>query len=126
MIALDKETIKNMDFLSEAIIYLQSKGFVNIKADMTGYETPKSYAKMGSSLTITPDIVAELDGQKHIFEISLKSKKPKLLKSKWLFLEVLSNMKKFRFKILTTRGHYKFTQETLEAINLKGKKLIKI
>lgn len=126
MITLDKETDKNTEFLSEAISYLEDKGFENIKADVEGFESPKSYIKRGSEVTITPDIVAERDGEKHIFEISLKSKKPRLLKSKWLFLDVLSKMKKFRFKIVTTRGHYKFTNETLTSINLDDKKLIKI
>lgn len=125
MITLDKETDKNTDFLSETIAYLEDRGYENIKADIDGFETPKSYHKKGSEISITPDIVAERDGEKHIFEISLKSKKPRLLKSKWLFLDVLSKMKKYRFKIITTRGHYKFTDETLESINL-DKKMIKI
>lgn len=125
MITLDKTTDKNTDFVSETITYLEDRGFENIKADIDGFETPKSYHKRGSEITITPDIVAERDGEKHIFEISLKSKKPRLLKSKWMFLDVLSQMKKYRFKIVTTRGHYKFTTETLEDINL-DKKMIKI
>lgn len=125
MITLDKETDKSTDFLNQTIQYLEDRGYENIKADIEGFETPKSYTKKDGEVVITPDIVAERDGEKHIFEVSLKSKKPKLLKSKWLFLEVLSKMKEFRFKIVTTRGHYKFTDETLNSINL-DKKLIKI
>ena len=125
MITLDKTTDKNTDFLSETIAYLEDRGFENIKADMDGYESPKSYQKKGSEISITPDIIAERDGEKHIFEVSLKSKKPRLLKSKWLFLDALSEIKKWRFKIVTTRGHYKFTTETLDSINL-DKKMIKI
>lgn len=121
MITIDKSTEKNTDFLSQTIQYLENRGFENIKADMEGFETPKSYLKKGSEVTITPDIVAERDGERHIFEISLKSKKPRLLKSKWLFLDVLSKMKQYRFKIVTTRGHYKFTDETLSSINLDMK-----
>jgi hypothetical protein len=121
MITIDKSTEKNTDFLSQTIQYLEDKGFENIKADIEGFETPKSYLKKGSEVSITPDIVAERDGERHIFEISLKSKKPRLLKSKWLFLDVLSKMKQYRFKIVTTRGHYKFTDETLSSINLDMK-----
>jgi hypothetical protein len=121
MITIDKSTEKNTDFLSQTIQYLENRGFENIKADMEGFETPKSYLKKGSEISITPDIVAERDGERHIFEISLKSKKPRLLKSKWLFLDVLSKMKQYRFKIVTTRGHYKFTDETLSSINLDMK-----
>ena len=105
---------------------LENHGFENIKADYEGYESPKSYIKRGSDIAITPDIVAEKEGRKHIFDISLKSEKPKLLKSKWLFLNTLSNLKSHRFKLITKRGHYKFSQDMLDAINLSDKKLIKI
>lgn len=124
MIYTDKE--KYSDILSNSLAYLENIGFENIKADAEGYETPKSYHKRGSDINITPDIVAEKEGRKHYFELSLKSDQPKLLKSKWLFLNTLSTMKSHRFKIITTRGHYKFTNEMLDDINLNDKKLIKI
>lgn len=124
MIYTDKE--KYSDFLNDSLDYLKQKGFKNIKADIEGYETPKSYSKVGSDIVITPDIVAEKEGKKHIFDIGLKSSKPNLLKSKWLFLNTLSNLKSHQFKLITTRGHYKFTNEMLSNINLNDKKLIKI
>ena len=124
MIYTDKE--KYTEFLSDSVEYLKQRGFENIKADLDGYESPKSYAKMGSDISVTPDIVAEKEGRKHIFDISLKSTKPNLLKSKWLFLNTLSNLKSHRFRLITTRGHYKFTHEMLDAINLTNKNLIKI
>ncbi|WP_228850580.1 hypothetical protein [Aegicerativicinus sediminis] len=124
MIYTDKE--KYTEFLSDSVEYLKQRGFENIKADLDGYESPKSYAKKGSDISVTPDIVAEKEGRKHIFDISLKSTKPNLLKSKWLFLNTLSNLKSHRFRLITTRGHYKFTNEMLDAINLTNKNLIKI
>ncbi|CDF78186.1 conserved hypothetical protein [Formosa agariphila KMM 3901] len=124
MIYNDK--LKYSDFLNQSITYLQQHGFENIKADIEGYETPKSYLKKGSELNVTPDIVAEKEGRKHIFDIGLKSSKPNLLKSKWLFLNTLSNLKSYRFKLITTRGHFKFTNDMLEDINLNLKKTIKI
>ncbi|WP_242202279.1 hypothetical protein [Aestuariivivens insulae] len=124
MVYTDKE--KYSDILEHSIAYLENCGFENIKADMEGYETPKSYLKKGSNIAITPDIVATKEGRKHLFDVSLKSERPKLLKSKWLFLNTLSNLKSYRFKLITTRGHYKFTHEMLDAINLNDKNLIKI
>lgn len=124
MIYTDKE--KYSDFLTDSVDYLKQHGYENIKADVEGYESPKSYAKKGSDISVTPDIVAEKEGRKHIFDISLKSSKPKLLKSKWLFLNTLSTMRSQRFRLITTRGHYKFTNEMLDDINLNDKKLIKI
>jgi len=124
MIQADKD--KYSDVLEDSITYLENRGFENIKADMDGYETPKSFSKVGSDISITPDIVAIKEGRKHYFDISLKSEEPKLLKSKWLFLKTLSNLKSHRFKLITKRGHYKFTQDMLEDINLTSKSLIKI
>tara|TARA_R110002073_G_scaffold161723_4_gene317381 strand:+ start:3409 stop:3783 length:375 start_codon:yes stop_codon:yes gene_type:complete len=120
----DKE--QHLDFLKNSITYLQNLGYKNIKADMEGFETPKSYFKKGSNVSITPDIVAEKEGRKHIFDISLKTPRTNLLKSKWLFLDAFSILKSHSFKLITTRGHYKFTNEMLNDINLTDKKLIKL
>ena len=124
MITQDKD--KYAEELSHSISYLENLGYSNIKADMEGYESPKSYLKKGSDIEITPDIVAEKEGRKHIFDLSLKSQKPRLLKSKWLFLNTLSQIKSYRFRLITKRGHYKFTNETIDDINLDTVKLLKI
>lgn len=123
MVQIDK--LESTETIKESVSYLENKGFENIKADIEGYETPKSYRKKGSDVSITPDIVAERAGIRHYFEISLKSEKPNLLKSKWRFLDVLSRMRNERFKIITRRGHYKFTNDMLEDLNLE-KNLIKL
>jgi len=116
MTTLDKA--ENAKFIQESLSYLENLGYDNIQADIEGYETPKSYHKKGSDITITPDIVAEKAGRKHYFEISLKSEEPILLKSKWRFLDVLTRMKDHKFRIITRRGHYKFTQDMLDDLNL--------
>lgn len=116
MIEQDKQL--NTELLQKSIDYLERKGYENIKADMEGYESPKSFQKKGSDVSITPDIVAERAGKKHYFEVGIKSEEPELLKSKWKFLETFSTMKNRNFKIITHRGHYKFTNDTLAEINL--------
>lgn len=122
---VQSEREENQEILRESVAYLESKGFENIQADVEGYESPKSYLKKDSDVSITPDIVAERAGIKHYFEISLKSSKPRLLKSKWQFLDTLTRMRNQRFKIITRRGHYKFTDEMLKDLNLE-KNLIKL
>ncbi|WP_343486862.1 hypothetical protein [Allomuricauda sp. d1] len=124
MVKKDKE--ENTAFLEKSINHLEAIGFENIKADLDGYETPKSYVRKGSDSKITPDIVAVKNGRKYFFDISLKSEKPRLLKTKWLFLDTLSRMNSNRFRIITTRGHYRFTDTMLEDINLSNKEPIKI
>ncbi len=116
---------ENQEILLESLAYLEERGFENIKADAEGYESPKSYHKKDSDVVITPDIVAERAGVKHYFEISLKTAKPRLLKSKWQFLDTITRMRNQRFKIITRKGHYKFTDEILKDLNLE-KNLIKL
>ena len=112
------EKQENQAFLEESISYLLKSGYENIKADAEGYDMPKSYLKKGSDISIRPDIMAEKAGRNHYFELGLKSEESTLLKSKWRFLEVLTRMKDDRFKIITKRGHYKFTNDMLEDLNL--------
>lgn len=121
----NSEKDENQEILKESLAYLENRGFENIRAEMEGYETPKSYHKKDSDVVITPDIVAERAGVKHYFEISLKTATPRLLKSKWQFLDTITRMRNQRFKIITRRGHYKFTDEMLKDLNLE-KNLIKL
>jgi hypothetical protein len=116
MVKVDKK--ENEEVLLDTVQYLEKRGFENIQADVEGYDTPKSYNKVGSNISITPDLIAEREGVKHYFEVSLKSSEPNLLKSKWRFLDVLTRMKNHRFKIVTRRGHYKFTDDMLRDLNL--------
>lgn len=120
------EKADHKKFLEKSIQHLQARGFKDIKADLEGYDSPKSYTKKSTGNSVTPDITATKNGRKYYFDISLKSEKPKMLKSKWLFLDTLSRMKSNRFRIITTRGHYKFTDNMLADINLSNKTPIKI
>ncbi|MDO1501496.1 hypothetical protein Q2T40_15275 [Winogradskyella maritima] len=124
MIQQDKDNYKNE--LNDSITYLENLGYENIKADIDGFETPKSYLKKGSNIAVTPDIVAEKEGRKYLFDLSLKTVKPRLLKSKWLFLNTLSQLKSYRFRLITKRGHYKFSNDITDAINLDTVKIIKL
>ena len=123
MIQADRE--ENKEIIKESVIYLEKRGFEQIRANVDGYEAPKSYLKKDSDVVITPDIVASRAGIKHYFEISLKTEKLRLLKSKWQFLDTITRMRNQRFKIITRRGHYKFTDELLKELNLE-KNLIKL
>lgn len=116
------EKAQHEDFLKKSVDYLENTGFENIKADINGFESPKSYSRKNGDVALTPDIVATKNGSKYYFDISLKSERKKLLKTKWVFLDTLSRMKSDKFKIITTRGHYKFTDMLLDELNLSNKK----
>ena len=124
MIKVEKE--QNLDLLQQSVKHLEARGFNNIKVDMEGFDTPKSYIVKRTGKPVTPDITATKNGLKYLFDISLKSEKPTLLKSKWLLLDTLSRMQSNRFRIITFRGHYKFTDTLLEELNLGSKEPIKI
>ncbi|MDG1571518.1 hypothetical protein OZ410_04270 [Robiginitalea sp. M366] len=124
MIKPQKE--EHQELLEKSIEHLEARGFQNIKADMDGYETPKSFIKQSTGNSVTPDITAIKNGRKYLFDLSLKSDAPTLLKSKWLLLDTLSRMKSNRFRIITFRGHYKFTHTLLQELNLNNKQPIKI
>lgn len=119
------EKKENEAFIQESVNYLQNLGFENIKADIEGFESPKSYVKKDGDIKITPDITATRRTRKYYFEIGLKSEKQRLLKTKWRFLDVLSRMNDHRFRIITKKGHYKFTNDMLNDLNL-NKTLIKL
>ncbi len=110
---------ESKEFIKESVAYLENLGFENIKAQVEGYETPKSFPKIDSDVVIIPDIVAERAGVKHYFEISLKSEETNFLKSKWQFLDTLTKMRNQRFRIITLRGHNKFTDELLKELNIE-------
>lgn len=123
MIAQDKEIYE--DILKQSINHLEFLGYENIKADLEGYEQPKAFVKKENNMVITPDITAYKRTKKYFFELGIISEKPKLLKTKWRLLDVVTRMKDQRFKIITTKGHYSFTNKILNELNL-DKTLIKI
>ena len=116
---------ENKAFLKQSVEYLNKLGFEDIKTEIEGYDSPKSYHKKGTDIVVTPDITCTKHSKKYYFEIGLKSEKPKLLKSKWRFLDVLSRMGGNYFKIITKKGHYKFTMDMLVELNM-DKRLIKL
>lgn len=124
MVKADKK--EHSDFIEKSVHHLEARGFDTIRVDLDGYEKPKSFLRKKNGTTVTPDIVANKDGKRYFFEISLKTDEPQLLKTKWVFLDALSRMKSDAFRIITTKGHYKFTDNLLEDINLTNKTPIKI
>ncbi len=113
-------------FIEKSVHHLEARGFEKIRVDLDGYEKPKSFLRKKNGTKVTPDIVANKDGKRYFFEISLKTDKPQLLKTKWVFLDALSRMRSDAFRIITTKGHYKFTDTLLEDINLSNKNPIRI
>ena len=66
MIATEREN--NRTILEKSIDYLKAKGFTDIKADMPGYESPKSFIRKSNGLNVSPDISANKNGKKYYFD----------------------------------------------------------
>ena len=116
-----QDKAQNEKVIQSTIEYLESKGYENIKADIDGYESPKSFIMKSKDIELTPDIVAETNGQKHYIEVGVKTEKKRLLKTKWKFLKTLSEIKGRHFKIISHKGHYGFTDRLLSEMELSTK-----
>lgn len=123
---IGEEKKENEAFLKKSVEYLEGRGFDNIKVDLSGHDRPKKFRAKSSDLEVAADISATKNGKKYFFDISLKSKKPTLLKSKWLLLDTVARLKSNSFKIITTKGHLKFTDDLLSEVNLSNKEPIRI
>lgn len=126
IVMVKKEKLEHQNIFKKSIQHLEATGFNNIKADIPGYENPKSFVRKSTGMEVTPDISATKNGRKYFFDISLKSDRSSQLKSKWLLLDAFSRLRSNRFKIITMRGHFKFTEQLLNEINLTNKQPIKI
>mgnify|MGYP000076406424 CR=1 FL=1 len=118
VIMIAEQKAVHQEILLKSVTYLENHGYEDIKADVAGLETPKSYTKQSDNSSLTPDIVAFKNGRKYYFEISQKLDEPQKLKTKWRFLEVFTRAKNHNFKIITTRGNYKFTDDMLGDLKL--------
>ncbi|WP_222983352.1 hypothetical protein [Flagellimonas meishanensis] len=123
---IGKEKEENKALLEKSVEYLQGRGFDNIKVDLSGHERPKTFKSKARDLEVAADISATKNGKKYFFDISLKTEKSKLLKSKWLLLDTVARLKSNGFKIITTKGHFKFTDDLLNEVNLSNKEPIRI
>ena len=123
---IGQEKQENKELIEKTISYLEAKNFEEIKVDLPGYDAPKSFVKKKGEVSIAADLSAKKDGRKYFFDIGLKSKKTKLLKTKWLLLDAVSQAKSNYFRIITTRGHIRFTENLLREVNMSHKNLIRI
>ncbi|MEX1000578.1 MAG: hypothetical protein WDZ35_00535 [Crocinitomicaceae bacterium] len=114
------EKEEHKELIEKTIKYLEGRGYTEIKADIEGYESPKSFKMKSKDQDVTPDIVAtHKNGKIQYIEVGVKSGQPNLLKSKWKFLETLAGMKDRVFRVVSHRGSYQFTDKLMKEIDLK-------
>ena len=116
MILREKE--EHQALIQKTIDYLEGNGFDNIKADIEGCETPKSFTMITEGIGITPDIVAENNGRVQYIEVGLKSEDKRLLKTKWKLLKTWAEMKNRTYRVIAHKGSYTFSDKLMSEINL--------
>lgn len=104
--------------IEKTILYLTNKGYESIKADIEGYETPKSFIMKSTGIEVTPDIVVESNGRIQYIEVGHKSLDTDFLKTKWKFIKTLAELKNRNFKVFSHKGSYGYTDQLMREIKL--------
>lgn len=121
MLTVDRQA--NETLLLKALDRALQLGFAEIKCDTEGYERPNAFLSKEREIEIVPDITGIKGGRKHIIELGLKTDDTVSLKSKWLFLKTLSEMRHQPFLIFTTKGHMSFTNKMIKELDMNVKTL---
>ena len=112
-------------FIENVVKWAQSHGFKEIRANIEGYETPKSYERTQDNQVFTPDVTGVNMFNKHYLEVSMKT--DKLMKdiSKWKLLSELASMKGGKLYLMAPRGHVRYTRDIVSQHNIPAE-VIKI
>lgn len=117
---------KKHDFYRKVTSWASKKGFKNIRANVEGYETPKSFNRQveeGEDV-VTPDATATSFGSKSYFEIAVKPNDRGLrqrLISKWKLLSFLAERKGGQLYLFAPHGNKSFTQRIMDRYGIKAK-----
>ena len=111
---------------SKAVQWAEKKGFKKIKANVDEYETPQSFYKPSTDITITPDVTGMKMGNKSYIEIALKTDNKKAMVSKWKLFGTLAARKGGKLYLLAARGHKSFAERIVEQHNLTNAQVVSI
>lgn len=121
MLQKSRASVQYDKLLGDVIVKVKKQGYSDIKADLEDYEAPQEIMGKTNDVNFTPDLTAMKDDGKSYIEIAQKIEHTRDLVNKWKLLETLAHMKKGTFQIFVPHGQMKFTQELIEAHNIKAK-----
>lgn len=114
-------TDPRLPYIDSAVEWVKKKGYINVKAPLEGYESPKPFYQRSKDQQITPDITAtNIQGNKHYIQIALKSDAVQQVVTKWKFFSQLALMKQGKLYLLAPKGHKAFTDKTIEKYNINA------
>lgn len=104
--------------IASVVKWAQSHGFKEIRANIEGYETPKSYERTQDNQVFTPDVTGINMFNKHYLEVAMKSNELTGDISKWKLLSELASMKGGKLYLMAPRGHFRFTRDMVSQYNI--------
>ena len=106
------------ELISTVVKWAKSHGFKDIRANIEGYDTPKSYERAADSQLFTPDVTATNMFNKHYLEVSMKTDALRSSVSKWKLLSELASLKGGKLYLMAPRGHVRFTRDVVAEHNI--------
>ena len=108
-------------YLEKALQWVERKGPSDVRIDLDGFDSPKSFHNKTTDETIRPDIsFKDGRGGKFYTEIALKDENPQDLITKWKFLSLMASMKKGKLFLLAPKGHKMFATNLVKRYNINA------
>lgn len=108
-------------FIKEITKKIQRKGFFNIRSITKDFEYPKAYRSLQKDYEVTPDVTALKAGNKHYFEVALKTELVHNLVSKWMLLQQLAQAQGGKLHLYAPKGHKAFAQRIINTYNIRAR-----
>ena len=108
-------------FFEKAADWITKKSDGQFKANMEGYENPKSFKNKQTGEIVQPDFTFNTSsGAKSFTEIALKSDTPQKLVTRWKLLSLIATMKRGKLHLLAPKGHKMFTRNLVDDYNIQA------
>ncbi|GAB4024653.1 hypothetical protein [Spirosoma koreense] len=113
-------------YVEKAAQWASKHGFLDIKANVEGYQKPIAYGRQQDGQSFTPDVTGSQFDQKSYFEVILKTDDVAYLLSKLKLLHQLATSQGGRLYLMAPKGHLPFAKTLIatsrvvaEVINLQ-------
>ncbi|GIV30875.1 MAG: hypothetical protein KatS3mg030_670 [Saprospiraceae bacterium] len=108
-------------YLDQAIQWVKSRGFTNIRSIHDEFESPAEFSRSGDDDdSMRPAITALSTGGKNYIEIAVKAEDMQRQITKWKLLSVMAARKGGKFYLLTPRGFKRYAENIVREHNLNA------
>ncbi len=111
---------------NQAINWVISKGFEDIRANTDDYDSPIPFLKPNGDNHIMPDITGKKYGNKSYIEIVTKDDSTQSLITKWKLLSAVASRKGGLLYLLASRGYKAFADNIVKTNHLQNVKVVSI